>query len=1090
MGIRLVLLSNLLCFVFSQLNGQSVADFAATITSGCPPFALKLNDNSTNQSDITSWQWTINGDDLSTQQDPATLLNDPGSYTICLNIVTNSGSDQNCKTNYITVFDPPEAQFNSDVQSGCVPLDVSFSNISSIGSGGISSIIWDFGGSCGVLTSTANEPVSCFYENPGNFQVSMIVTDVNGCQDNIVVPDFIQTNPLPVLDLVLPTYDDCEPPFNIDFDNVGPNNPAIFYTWDFGNGNTFQGNNPPSISYQSSGPFTIAVNAINNLTGCEDSMILVDAVEEANPINFTFERGSNCGLAEVILTDISGSTADIIEWNFGDGNNSSLSNPTHEYTAFGCYTITLTRTIGNCTKSFSQEVCISELTPLVVNASIGNPAGCMLPHQTSFNVNQINGFTYLWNFGNGETSTSVNPSQSYNSYGDYDVTLTVTDDLGCQIVIPVGVVEAQPISVTLGSAGQQGCAPLNVDFNPNINSNVPIVSYNWSVVNDIGAVVFQSTIDNPSFSFTDLGCYDVMVDLINADGCQVNQTIVDAYCVGDAPQASFSVNPTTGCASQVFSFLDESTGDVNAWQWDFDSDGITDASIQNPTFIYSEIGCYDVDLTISNFGCAANATVGPICVEPPLAAFDFVVDCDNPTNVVFTNNSIQADSVIWDFGIIGSSNDTSTLLNPVFDFQALGTFEVEMIAFNFSSGCSDTSRLELVLEVPQAIFQISNDRFCRGESITLTNISIGATSYLWTVPSGVMIDNVTLENPTITFAESGDYSIFLEVLNSNNCESVFQIDNIEVTGPEPGFEFNLSGNCVPFNVNLIDTSSNLLANNISWEWNIDELNFNSFEQSPQLSLDTAGAFDVALIIEDDRGCRDSILRSVGLNEGAPVAYFTGEFFGCEEVTNGFQNESIGTGLILSWDFGDGQSSSLENPVHDFAIGDYNVCLTINDDNCTDSHCELVQIQEINADFEVDENYSSCAPSPVEFTNLSQNGNSFFWNYGDGSGEIEIEAGSHIYNLEGVYDVKLVAVGMNEACRDSITIPEAVSMTRPIATFEYSIDDFCVPAEMEIHVEGERAYDYLIFFGDGNSYEISGSTNTDTTYMKTLWFFLN
>jgi len=1067
-----------------QVFCQSTADFSAITTSGCPPFALKLIDNSSNPNGILTWNWTINGQNFSEQQNPASLINESGSYTICLTVTTSQGNDQECKTNFITVFDNPQAQLIADMQTGCVPLEVNFTNTSIPGSSSISDIIWDFGGSCGVVTSPANQPVGCTYENAGSFQVSMIVTDENGCADNIVLPDFIETSPLPVLDLTVPVYDDCEPPFVIDFGAAGPNSIDIEYFWDFGNGNTFQGVDPPSVSYTTSGPFTVSVNALNNLTGCEQTLILENAIEESNPIDFSFERRENCGTPELYFTDLSQGSADLIAWDFGDGNSSFLASPIHEFAGFGCYTITLTRTVGTCVKSLSREVCINELTPPVINTTINNQASCTLPHQSFFEVNAINEFDYSWDFGDGENSTEINPTHNYTAFGNYEVNLTVTDDLGCEIVMPVGIVEVQPISVSLGSAGQQGCAPLNVSFDPNISSFVPIVSYNWAIIENGGGTIFQSNEPNPSFSFSDLGCYDVTVNLVNADGCEINQTFSSVYCVGEAPSPAFSVDPIVGCASQIFSFTDESIGNVDYWQWDFQSDGTPDNFEQDPTFMYSDIGCFDIQLLVASFGCQASTSIGPICVEPPVAAFEIEVDCENPTTVVFTNLSEGADSVFWDFGVQNETTDTTSEFEPSFSYPILGTYEIELVTYNFNTACTDTSRLEINLEIPEANFQLPNNTLCRGEIILPINNSVGATSFLWSLPDGGMINDASVENPEIVFEESGIYSIQLEILNANNCSSIFLIENIQVSGPEPEFDFSVSGNCIPFLVTFNDLSTNQFSENFSWNWNIDELGMSSTNQSPVFELDTVGIFNVSLSVEDDLGCRDSIERSIGLNEGSPVAFFSGDLFGCEGIINNFQNASLGSDLIFSWDFGDGQFSSLENPAHEFSNGDYNVCLTIDDANCIDTHCELVQIQEIIADFLVDESYSSCAPAPVDFINLSQNAQDFYWNYGDGTGDIQIDMGSHIYNLQGVYDVELIAVGANIACQDTTTILEAINMTGPIASFNYSVDDFCVPSQLEIQIDGARNYDYLIFFGDGNSYEINDVSGTDTTYIFT------
>ena len=1065
----------LFVIIVNIIFGQASANFTADDLNGCTPFALQLNDNSTSNTNIVSWNWTMDGDFLSNQQNPASLLNTPGFYSICLTITDALGnSDTECKTDFIQVFESPTAQFSADQTSGCIPLTVNFSNNSTLGSSPLDQVTWDFGGSCGVIIAEPDEVVACNYEGPGSFQVSMIVMDENGCQGNINIADFITANPLPEITAVVPDYDNCEAPFSVDFGNAGPNNPDITYQWDFGNGQSFIGVNPDPIIYSDAGPYNIQITAINQVTGCQDSLLLENAIEESNPIEFSFSRVDNCAVPEVIFTDESIGSADIVSWDFGDGNTSQLVNPIHDYGAFGCYTVIFTRTVGDCTKSISQEICLIEVSPPTVNANALNTAGCNLPHLTSFSLSANLELNYLWDFGDGNTSTELNPSHIYDNYGDYPVSLLVTDQLGCESFITVDTIRVQPLSLTLGSAGQQGCSPLSVDFDPQINSISPVLNYAWTITDNNGAIIFQSNAVAPSFTFNNLGCYNVSVLINNQEGCQFSQTFDDVYCVGSQPSPAFSVDPLIGCASQEFSFQDNSTGNVNYWQWDFESDGTIDNFEQNPTYSYNDLGCFDATLIVSNFGCSASTAVGPICIEPPVSKFEVAVDCDNPTRVTFTNNSEGADSVIWDFGVMGVDNDTSTAFSPTFNYPALGTYTTTLITYNFTTDCSDTLELETVLAIPEANFSIDTLNYCRPAIIYPTNNSIGASSYLWTLPDGGSINNTTTATPTIIFNESGYYSIHLEILNANNCASEYLIENIRVSGPEVGFDFNVSQSCVPFLTEFIDTSTNDLSENISWTWNIEELNLTANEQFPSLELDTAGVFTVSLTVEDIDGCQDVVEKSIGLNEGAPVAYFSGDLYGCQGIINEFQDLSIGNNINYEWNFGDGGQSSLQNPSHEFALGEYEVCLTINDANCIDTHCELVQIQEVIAAFEVDDSYISCAPAPVVFINNSENAQDYFWNYGDGTGSVQIDQASHIYNSTGVYDVELIAVGNNPDCLDTLLIPEAVSMTGPQATFSYSMDDFCVPAELSVQIESDRRYKFLVFYDDGNSIEIDSS----------------
>ena len=1064
----------LLC---NSLWAQPSADFVADKVEGCEPLTVIFSDQSSSPgSAITTWNWEVNGAFFSSNQNPTYLLNNPGLYSICLTVTNQSGqSDKTCKNNYIQVFHKPDASYTGTNTEGCGPLEVVFTSNSTSADGQIVQWIWDLSGPCGILPFTDEPVVSCTYTAPGSYKPTLIVIDDNGCMATITQEDFVTVYPDPDIQISSDHTFECTAPFTVNFSNDNPE-AGTTYQWDFGNGQVFTGANPPPVTYTDRGPFSVTINAVNQ-TGCTSTLVLEDYLSAGFEIDFSFNSNGGCGDLDINFFDNSPDDASSVSWDFGDGFSSTFENPSHSYLAPGCYDVTLTRVVNGCQNSFTRLLCISDAEDLPVSMNVLSDQGCELPHTVQFEGISPVAVSWLWDFGDGTTSTEQNPTHTYDDYGTYPILLTITDPFGCEKTIFTDFVEIAPVRVFMEGLPIFGCLPLSVTLTDSVESIVPIVSWEWTIMDVNGNVIFTSNQAQPSLSITQAGCFNVRLVVENNLGCRASKTFPSAICAGDVPDVNFSATPLETCASETISFLDLSDNTVNSWAWDFNGDGEFDSFESDPRYKYRDTGCFDVTLLVGSNGCFNQVTFTDyICIHPPVAKFREVINCDFPFDRNFFDQSIGADSVSWDFGVTGSTTDTSSMPNPGFTFPVKDTYTVTLIAFNFESGCTDTVRHEVVITEPQSSFTLGNDRGCAPMELDLVNTSEEAERYRWTAPGATFFPSRGAKNPTIIFNNPGEYSLQLNIRDINDCLDTFVYEPIFVNELNLDFSATQLTECLPVDVQFVDNSTNLYATNIQWDWIFGDTIGTASGQNIIYSFDQAGFIPTQLVVTDSWGCMDSLFRNEGIDINAPYAQFLADSFSCPGLELLFLNQSGGTNLSYFWDFGDGTTSTLENPTHEYDLGTYQASLTITSPNCSHTFSQPIQVETVVADFMVDPNYPPCPPATVNFNNFSINAHDFIWLFGDNSGESDLA--SHIYVEKGIFDVSLVAIGGNSDCRDTLLLDSLVHIQGPSGEFFFEMDNACIPAQITLYGESDRAYNYAWFFDDGNT-QLTANTQADT-----------
>ena len=225
-------------------------------------------------------------------------------------------------------------------------------------------------------------------------------------------------------------------------------------------------------------------------------------------------------------------------WNFGDGNSSSVANPSHSYSKVGNYSVTLTVTDDKgATDNSVASVAVSAASTgnVVPIAEANGPYSSVVGNAISFSSGGSSDSdgsiaSYNWNFGDGNSSTAANPSHSYASAGSYTVTLAVTDDKGATANdTATATVTAQPtppppanaLPTAEANGPYSGTAGNAVSFSSSgsVDSDGSIAGYSWSFGDGS-----SSSAANPSHSYASAGTYTVTLTVTDDKGATASDT--------------------------------------------------------------------------------------------------------------------------------------------------------------------------------------------------------------------------------------------------------------------------------------------------------------------------------------------------------------------------------------------------------------------------------------------------------------------------------------------------------------------------------------------------------------------------------------
>ena len=419
------------------------------------------------------------------------------------------------------------------------------------------------------------------------------------------------------------------------------------------------------------------------------------------------------------------------------------------------------------------------LLPSLSASASASPTSGPVPLTVKFTGSASGGtppYSYRWDFDDGQSSTTQNPSHTYSTAGNYTATLTVTDRVSDTAKSSVNISVGNPaLSATITADPTEGYDPLTVEFKGNASGGTEPYAYSWNFGDGQ-----SSTTQNATHTYSTAGTFTATLTV--TDSVLATATATEKIDVGVAPSLHANINAslTSGKAPLTVYFWGRASGGIPlySYNWDF-GDGQSGTG-QNLFHIYSGPGTYSATLTVTDSGGKHNTTSVTIIVIPkspydPVALFSAnPAQGLLPLQVYFDASASYAPagsiaSYDWDFG--DGTGGSGKTVNHI--YYRRGTIPATLKVTDSSMRTATATKEILVLSRPTALFTsrmlISTAPWIFGFDASASYDPYGTiVSYKWLFGDGTSGSGKTIIH---SFPKQGTYTVKLTVINDQGCPS-------------------------------------------------------------------------------------------------------------------------------------------------------------------------------------------------------------------------------------------------------------------------------------------------------------------------------
>jgi PKD repeat protein len=1103
-----------LIFLCGWLNLDAAVSFTVNKTAGCAVLGVTFIDNSTHPLPVVSRTWDYgDGDRFPGSDTSGHPYITPGFYSPKLIVCYNNGTCDSIRyNNLINVYAKPTINYGFTDSLGCAPHTVNFTNNILPGCGTVSRLIVVYDVAANLFRDSASNAVTggnftVTYPTVGSRDVYIYARNSCGCFNDTTMVAKIKTFKKPTANFTGIPLTTCDTVITPTFRNTSDTSSSNYnLSWTFGNGLGSSILRSPSFTFYKyqNPPFDVKMvineKYNNNLLTCSDSITRSAYVNVRNTsIDFSAADTVVCAGGSINFNNSSSPFASANWRIFGPTTiNSTVGSPSINFTVPGVYSVELIVTYaGNCKDTILRTNYITVNPSPKATFRVSDSVFCAAPRIVNF-TNQSSGFTSSnWTFTNGLPATSNVTSPTNISFSATGAAkLVVTNGFGCKdSLTKSGYIQFLGVDANFSANKLNGCNNDTFRFtNTSVGlSSDTIVSYQWDF-DDNGVIDLTTTSKtNPFAVYSASGCRKVALTIQTQSGCTDTNRV--NICTGPKPVASYTVDDNTPCLKNKVTFTYTGTLPITRTTW-YPTAPASFTGVQRDTplantfsYTYTNIGKFAPFVVAENNGCRDTSLlpteIDTIRIGGPQSSFSYQVQCNiSKTNVKFTNSSTLYNRSWWDFGVLTSTTDTSTLKDPVFTFPDSGCYQVRLITQNDTTTCIDTITQNVCVYKPVINFSSSAPISCVGVVMTFTNnssiVSSNPANTKWNlfgshVYSPLNFGGGILEGSPVNFSytNNGKFSVCMKNIDPNGCaDSLCKTDYINITNPVVKTKLNDTLFCPGETVVCTDSSYGLGKGIQFYRWDSNGV-VASFTKNVNITFDHPGRHKITHLVIDSAGCSNSIDTFV--TYALPVSSFSRNRDSiCPGQTINYTNNDITNGYTYSWSFQDATPSTFvgNNPppitYNSVGIKVARLIASAWYSSCPDTSYDTVTIYRPTAAFTQDFDFANCGPLLVQFTGtpIGTNIVNHYWNFNDvwtppfGT-NLLTKTPFHKFEKPGNYNVMYIVETVT-GCRDTLIKPNAPLIIGPELYPSYKYKDSCKVANIDFVFETRNAKKIDVF----------------------------
>lgn len=841
------------------------------------------------------------------------------------------------------------------------------------------------------------------------------------------------------------------------------------YHWDFGNGNQSAVQDPGAI-YKDEKIYTVVLTVKDGAqTSIQSKQV---TVYQPPVVDFTVSTNRECLPTPVTFTSNSNAGSGTIAgyyWDFGDGNTQqgTINQQNHSFIVEQKATVSLTVTNSYGCYSTLQKKDIIEILPrLTAGFTADKRILCRITDPVQFtNTSAGPGIlSYLWDFGDGTTSTQKDPSHIFNQKGIYTISLKVQSTMGCSTV------STQTAFINVASFSTDFEVPAliclfnNVTFNGRSTPAPNTIA--WEIDGVPAAWQYDQYLHH---AFTAAGTHTVT--LTNTFGT-CTESVSKQISVKELPDLKgFIAAPAGFCgAPMAVAFKDTTPGAVK-WNWNFDyySGGGT-ASIQAPSFTYNSDGHHYVNLVVTNADGCTSTRLQAVPIPKPSVYINWLqstsprglLSCGPVTIKFGVNTTEPITQYNWQFGDGGSSTDAQ----PGHAFVIPGNYQVRL-NYTTQNGCTGTAYFNSVTvsKMPNLDFTASPTEVCGDRNVTFTILGSDPSLLRTGWDFGYGIAHYNLPSPVnYSYKVAGLYTIKLFLQNAA-CDTLIVKEKLIKVLPPQAIISSFQNTCDGTRGEILFKQESKEATTVTWDFG-DGQTLTTPGNQPEVrhTYTRTGTYTVKLTATKDQ-CTVSVNTTVWvyLKQQPVLSTTKPEICIEDQLPYTISNLEANPHPYYSWreyfyfdkwQYGDGANftgSSSHSYIDQNGLpfsgslrfidkekDRLRVIIKAVNFGCPDtSNYITVKVKGPVAGFEVIKD-NICFKDPVILKDTSKSYGSTIqsriWNFGDGNTSNQAGTVTHTYDNPGYYYVSLHVTDASGCTASTASSSKTVTVNGPKAAF--------------------------------------------------------